>query len=998
MSFSNILRTFALMLSAAPGVSAQTTGDISNLATQPATLTAGLGAQVTFTCRVTGLNVVSGGALIQRLDAAGNVTGTLGTMRDDGAGGDATANDGVFTAILNVYETVPGALRWRVSAAIQGSARRTLSPIAQINVTGTGTSVRILSPATGSYLNLSPVAVQGTIGDPTLSVSVNGIPAAKSGTTFSASVPLIEGTNTITAVATSAGGTTGSSSVEVFLDTTPPRVTITAPTDGGHTTNAAVDVTGIVNDIVVGTVNPQQATVTVNGVAALVANRTFARAGMPLALGPNSIRAEGRDRVGNTYSQIITVVRDPVPAGSPILRSVAGNNQIGSIRTVLPAPLIVGVTNAQNQPAVNVPVTFRVAEGDGLVNSLPAVVVNTDGQGRAQVSFRLGGHSGAGSNRVEAIATGFQGTAIFTATAQNGSPARIVVDSGLNQTGAVGQPLPFRFIAIVTDAGNNRLGGIPVTFNVRTGGGNINGLTLLSTTTDSDGRAAATLTLGQEEGLSNNVVEATYAGNTGAPAAFSASALAPGRADLTTISGIVLDNSNQPIPNVTIRMFRVAQGINNVQPVQIGTPVATDGRGAFRVTNAPVGTMKLMADGSTALPTGAWPTLEFDMTTVAGRDNTVGSPIFLPRLDQVNRLCVSQTTGGTLTLPQVPGFALTVGAGAATFPGGARSGCISVTPVNPDKVPTAPGFGQQPRFVVTIQPVGTTFNPPARIQIPNVDGLAPRAKTEMYSYDHDLAAFVAIGAGTVSEDGSVIASDPGVGVLKAGWHCGGDPNANGTVADCPDCQICRNNVCSPDRSQDGSDSRDTNACCYNGEKLAKFGQTVGTIFEGPLESKCPQRTQNTTRAHVVDGCSNPVTPSIKDDPMQLFSSVYPYGLLNQAPTLFGQDLTSSPGSPAGPLPCNQHDICYQSCAAPGVSMSSAREVCDDGMKTRMDNVCGAAYPSTCPATLSTLQCGSYFLQRLDCYTYSASYWGILRGFGFFAAFKERQEQYCQCCR
>src|SRR5947207_7065862 len=91
-----------------------------------------------------------------------------------------------------------------------------------------------------------------------------------------------------------------------------------------------------------------------------------------------------------------------------------------------------------------------------------------------------------------------------------------------------------------------------------------------------------------------------------------------------------------------------------------------------------------------------------------------------------------------------------------------------------------PGFGQQPRFIVTIQPVGTTFNPPAPITIPNVDGLPTRAITEMYSYDHDLSMFVAIGTGTVSTDGSVIASNPGVGVLKAGWHCGGNPNSSGS--------------------------------------------------------------------------------------------------------------------------------------------------------------------------------------------------------------------------
>jgi hypothetical protein len=162
---------------------------------------------------------------------------------------------------------------------------------------------------------------------------------------------------------------------------------------------------------------------------------------------------------------------------------------------------------------------------------------------------------------------------------------------------------------------------------------------------------------------------------------------------------------------------------------------------------------------------------------------------------------VDESHGGTLTLPQVPGFALTILPGSATFPGGARTGCVTVTPVNGDKVPMSPGFGQQPRFVVTIQPVGTLFNPPAALTLPNVDGLLPRQVTEMYSYDHDLASFVAIGTGTVSEDGLVIRSDPGVGVLKAGWHCGGNPNPTGVAATCPTCSTCQGTNCVPDNSQ-----------------------------------------------------------------------------------------------------------------------------------------------------------------------------------------------------
>src|SRR5947208_2335770 len=196
------------------------------------------------------------------------------------------------------------------------------------------------------------------------------------------------------------------------------------------------------------------------------------------------------------------------------------------------------------------------------------------------------------------------------------------------------------------------------------------------------------------------------------------------------------------------------------------------------------------------------------MVTVSKQNNTVGQPIYLPLLNPANQVCVSPTTGGTLTLPQAPGFSLTILPGSATFPGGTRTGCVNVTPVNPDKVPMVPGFGQQPRFIVTIQPVGTTFNPPAAIRLPNVDGLPPKAVTEMYSYDHDLGMFVAIGIGTVSSDGSVIASNPGVGVLKAGWHCGGNPNSTGGAGTCAQCQMCDGVECVADPSQDGSPSPD----------------------------------------------------------------------------------------------------------------------------------------------------------------------------------------------
>ncbi|NJN00301.1 MAG: hypothetical protein HC793_01070, partial [Aquincola sp.] len=171
--------------------------------------------------------------------------------------------------------------------------------------------------------------------------------------------------------------------------------------------------------------------------------------------------------------------------------------------------------------------------------------------------------------------------------------------------------------------------------------------------------------------------------------------------------------------------------------------------GQFQIAGVPVGAVQLIVDGSTVSRSGTWPHLEFDLVTIAGRDNTIGMPIYLLPLGQ-NGVDIDEAHGGTLTLAEIPGFALEIEPGSVIFPGGSKSGRVSVTVVHNDKVPMVPNFGQQPRFVVTVQPAGAHFDPPARLTLPNVDGLAPGQVTEMYSFDHDLGHFVSIGSATVA--------------------------------------------------------------------------------------------------------------------------------------------------------------------------------------------------------------------------------------------------------
>src|SRR5262249_2565919 len=275
------------------------------------------------------------------------------------------------------------------------------------------------------------------------------------------------------------------------------------------------------------------------------------------------------------------------------------------------------------------------------------------GQGMGQAEGKLGMGGGGGGNVVESYVVGFNGTAIFTASGVQGPAGKIVVDTGNDQIGTVDQPLPKPLIAVVVDGGNNRLADVPVTFTVKEGGGSFGGQPTFTVNSDSDGRVAAVLTLGLQEGNANNLVEVNFPSNTGFPANFTASGRAPGNPSNTTISGIVLDNSNVPIPGVTIRAVPTHVMNANGNAVQTVPAVQTNAQGQSTISQAPVGFVKLLVDGSTAQRPGAFPSLDYDLVTVAGQANTLSGPIFLLPLNPNNQLCVTATTGGgTLTIPE----------------------------------------------------------------------------------------------------------------------------------------------------------------------------------------------------------------------------------------------------------------------------------------------------------------------------------------------------------
>ncbi|MEM7408856.1 MAG: carboxypeptidase-like regulatory domain-containing protein [Myxococcota bacterium] len=706
--------------------------------------------------------VVSG----DTLSLAGFVSGPDAVVTVNGV--PAIVSDGTFSVEVPLVEGVNVITLLATNSF--GSDTRIISVFQ-----ATPPEVSVTSPENFAIVTGPTVAVSGTVDDDGATVEVKGVPATLSpvgdGTaTFTATVPVVDGTSLLDARAVDGNGNVGVAAVTVTVDVTPPVVALDLPSDGPSVTSSSIVVTGMVNDHVMGTVNAANVSVDVNGVSAQVSNRRFVATGVPLSVGPNTIIATATDSAGNTGQASVSVSR--VAGTFDRLRIISGDGQSGVVATLATSPLEVEVLDEAGLPAQGVPVVFRVLRNNGEVvgssTSGRVSVEQTGVAGRAQVSFRFGEAAGAAGNLIRASATGY-GSVTFYATGVSSAPSMLSIDSGDHQSAPVGSVLARPLMAIVTDISGNRVAGESVTFEVVEGGGLLAGQGSLVVLSDENGVAMAELALGATGGIENNVVRAFLSGAPSVAARFVASGVIPGDPSSTRVSGVVLDNADVPIEGVTVSIDGTS-----LQAV-------TDAEGQFELTGAPAGLLHLHVDGTTAIRAGTWPVLEFELLSIAGSNNDVGRPIYLLPIDVAGGLFVDANTGGTLTSSSLPGFEMTIDPGSATFPGGGSSGTVSVTLVNSDKIPMEPNGGQQPRFVITVQPSGVVFDPPARVSFPNTDGFVPGQIVEFYSFDHGLGRFVSIGTGEVSEDGSQVVSSAGVGIVEGGWHCGGLPAQAGSA-------------------------------------------------------------------------------------------------------------------------------------------------------------------------------------------------------------------------
>lgn len=185
------------------------------------------------------------------------------------------------------------------------------------------------------------------------------------------------------------------------------------------------------------------------------------------------------------------------------LMKISGDGQTGIAGQMLDSPFVVEVRDAANNPVSGATVVFEISRGRGRVD--PSIVA-TSADGRASTSLTTGSVPGEPQDVAARIAT-TSVSVTFTATTTARSGPTISMAAGNNQHAGSGTLVPVRPAVVVRDAYDNLLPGIPVEFEVISGGGSV---TRGSTVTDAAGRAEVG---GWRLGPSNpNQLRATAAG------------------------------------------------------------------------------------------------------------------------------------------------------------------------------------------------------------------------------------------------------------------------------------------------------------------------------------------------------------------------------------------------------------------------------------------------------------------------------------------------------
>ncbi len=269
----------------------------------------------------------------------------------------------------------------------------------------------------------------------------------------------------------------------------------------------------------------------------------------------------------------------------------------------------------------------------------------------------------------------------------------------------------------------------------------------------------------------------------------------------TEVYGRVFASELQPGPDTgTNAIQRPLAGVTiTVDGMEESLRATTDAGGNFRLLNCPAGRFFVHIDGRTA-PASQWPAGDYYPVVGKVWEGVPGSPmpaagtgeIFLPLIRQGTLQPVSLIQDTRITFPPrvvadnpaLAGVSLLVPANSLFSDNGTRGGQVGIAPVPPDRLPGPLPPGLDFPLVITIQTDGPqNFDRPVPVCFPNLpdprtgEVLPPGARSAIWSFNHDTGEWEVVGPATVSEDGRLVCSDPGVGIRQPGWH--------GTLPGCP---------------------------------------------------------------------------------------------------------------------------------------------------------------------------------------------------------------------
>jgi uncharacterized protein YfaP (DUF2135 family) len=260
---------------------------------------------------------------------------------------DVTLNEGDNT--ITITATNPAGKTIKVTRKIKCKKAKDTTP----------PEILITEPIDGAILNQQNIVVSGTT-EKDAEVTVNGIltPVNVDGS-FKQNITLVEGKNTITVVAKDEAGNISTKSLNITLDTTPPLLSITSPSEKFVTNQNLIQISGVTE---------QGASVSIAGVEVSVnSDGTFSKS-IPLKEGVNVIKIEARDKSGNAAFTSIEGILDTIP---PILNITSPSENFVSNS---PNVLLTGITEKGTK------ITVDGAE----------ITVNTDGSFSKQLILKEG--------------------------------------------------------------------------------------------------------------------------------------------------------------------------------------------------------------------------------------------------------------------------------------------------------------------------------------------------------------------------------------------------------------------------------------------------------------------------------------------------------------------------------------------------------------------------------------------------------------------------------